>query len=65
MPVKAKTYKTHTGLLIYQTQEEREHVVAIVGTQEKELLRTPDRNAANRYFAGLKKHYEQRAKDEA
>ena len=61
---KAKTYTTHTGLLIYQTQEEGQHVVSIVGTQEKELLRTPSRPAATKYFNGLKAHYEERAKAE-
>mgnify|MGYP001600831030 CR=1 FL=1 len=55
---KAKTYKTHTGLLIYQTQDEGEHVVAIVGDREKELLRTPSRAAATKYFNELKKQYE-------
>jgi hypothetical protein len=62
---KAKTFKTHTGLLLYQTQEEGEHVVSIVGDQQKELLRTPDRRAATKYFNGLKADYETRAKDEA
>lgn len=65
----AKTFQTHTGLLIFQTQEgkgkEAQHVVSIVGTQEKELLRTPVKSAATKYYDGLVKHYEQRAKDEA
>ncbi len=64
MPAKAKTFKTHTGLLLYQVQEEREHVISIVGTTEKELLRTPDKNAATKYFNSIKKHYEERAKVE-
>lgn len=61
---KAKTFKTHTGLLIYQVQDEGEHVVSIVGDREKELLRTPVKSAATKYFNGLVKHYEERAKAE-
>ncbi len=65
MPIKAKAFKTHTGLLIYQTQEDEEFVVSIVGDRQKELLRTPSRAAATKYYDSLKKHYEERAKTEA
>ncbi len=61
MPVKAKVYHTHTGLLLYQVQEENEHVVSLVGDNEKELLRTPSRSAATKYFNSIKAHYEERA----
>ena len=61
---KAKTFKTHTGLLIYQVQDEKEHVVSIAGTREKELLRTPVRAAATKFFNSLVKQYEQRAEAE-
>ncbi len=64
MAAKAKTYQTHTGLLICQTEEDGEYVVAIVGERQKELLRTPIRVAATRYFDGLVKHYEARAEAE-
>ncbi len=63
--MRAKAYQTHTGLLLAQTQDGDEYVVSIVGDSEKELLRTPSRPAANKYFNGLKKHYEERAKAEA
>lgn len=66
---KARTFKTHTGLLIYLVSEgekpDLQHVVSIVGSQEKELLRTPDKRAATTYFNGLVKHYEEREKAEA
>ena len=57
---RAKTYQTHTGLLIAQTQDEDMHIVSITGDREKELLRTPDQKAATKYFNGLKAHYEER-----
>ncbi len=57
---RAKTYQTHTGLLISQVQDEEMYVVSIVGDREKELLRTPVRAAATKYFNGLKAHYEER-----
>ena len=62
---RAKTFKTFNGLLIYQVQDEDEHVVSIVGDREKELLRTPSKPAATKYFNSLKAHYEERAKAEA
>ena len=61
----ATAFKTHTGLLIALEKDENEHVVTLTGTQVKELLRTPVRSAAKKYYDGLVKHYEQRAKDEA
>lgn len=62
---RAVAYKTHTGLLLALVTEDGEHVVSITGTQTKELLRTPVRRAARKYFDGMKQHYEQRQKDEA
>ncbi len=63
--MRAKAYQTHTGLLLAQTQDGDEYVVSIVGDSEKELLRTPVRAAATKYWLSIKAHYEQRAKDEA
>ncbi len=62
---KAKAFKTHTNLLITQTEDEGEFVVSIVGDREKELLRTPIRAAATKYYDGLVKQYQERAKAEA
>ncbi len=65
---KAKTFKTHTGLLIYQTFEgekpDEVYVVGLAGDRDKELLRTPSRAAATKYFDSLKKHYTERAEAE-
>ena len=61
----AKTFKTFNDLLVYQTAEGEKpnvvYIVSIVGTQEKELLRTPDSKAATKYFDGLKAQYVARA----
>ena len=62
---KAKTFQTHVGLLIYQVQDEDDHVVYIAGTQEKELLRTPDKKAATKCFNALVANYKERAIAEA
>jgi len=61
----AIAFKTHTGLLIALEKEDGDNVVTLTGTQVKELLRTPVRKAARKYYDGLVKHYEQRARDEA
>ncbi len=60
---KAKTFQTHTGLLIYRSADGT--TVGIVGTQDKELLVTPDKRASLKYFNGLVKHYKERAEAEA
>ena len=62
---KAVCYQTHTGLLIALEKEDGEYVVTITGNRVKELLRTPLRGAARKFYGSLVKDYEARAKDEA
>ena len=57
---KAKTFTTFNGLLIYQVQDGDEYVVSLVGDREGELIRTPVRTAATKYFNSIKAHYEAR-----
>ena len=61
---RAKTYQTHTGLLIAQTQDDDMYIVSITGGRVKELLRTPDQKAATKYFNGLKAQYEKAKPDQ-
>lgn len=58
-------YQTHTGLLIHVDEEEVgedrvEFSVCITGTSTKELLTTPDREAADKYAEEIKAEYEAR-----
>lgn len=62
---RAVAYKTFNGLLIALEQEDDEHVVTITGTSVKELLKTPVRKAARKYYDDLVKHYEERKAAEA
>ncbi len=57
---RAKTFKTHTGLLLYRSADGT--TVGIVGSQDKELLVTADKRASLKYFNGLVKHYVEREK---
>ncbi len=59
---RAKTYKTHTGLLLYRSADGT--TVGLVGDRDKELLVTPDKRASLKYFNEIKAHYEQRKVDE-
>ncbi len=61
----ATAYKTHTGLLIALEKDESLYRVTITGTQVKELLNTPDRRAAKKYYDRLVKDYEARKVAEA
>lgn len=61
----AVAFKTHTGLLIALEKDDKDNVVTITGDKTKELLRTPLRVAARKYYESLKKQYEERAKAES
>jgi hypothetical protein len=61
----AVAFKTHTGLLIALERDEQDNVVTITGDKVKELLRTPSRVAARKYYESLKKQYAEREKAEA
>lgn len=60
----ATAFKTHTGLLIALEKQDDEHVVTITGDKVKELLRTPVRAAAKKYYDSLVENYETREKAE-
>jgi hypothetical protein len=64
---KFEPYKTHTGLLVYvaEPQEgESTYQVCIAGDMVKELLDTPDLNAAVKYANSIKSHYIEREEAE-
>lgn len=58
-------YTTHTGLLLYVQEDEGRFSVWLSGTSIKELLNTPDEDAAVKYAESIKAHYEERKAAEA
>ncbi len=61
----ATAYKTHTGLLIALEKDEDVYRVTITGNRVKELLETPVRSAAKKYYESLVRDYEARKAAEA
>lgn len=62
---KALAFKTHTGLLLALETEDGEHVVTLTGDRVKELLRTPVRAAAKKFYDAQVKDYKAREAAEA